>query len=57
LFDAGNLGLLLMGNAVAFVVAALAIRGFIQYLTKHGFYWFGWYRIALGALVIYFSMG
>jgi len=57
LFNADNLGLLLVGNAVAFVVAALAIRGFIQFLTKYGFYWFGWYRIALGALVVYLSIG
>jgi len=57
LFDVGNLGLLLLGNAVAFVVAVLAIRGFIQFLTKYGFYWFGWYRIALGALVVYLSIG
>jgi undecaprenyl-diphosphatase len=57
LFNTGNVGLLLMGNVLAFLVAALAIRSFIKYLTKHGFYWFGWYRIALGALVIYLSIG
>lgn len=57
LFNTSNLTLLLVGNIVAFVVAALAIRIFIQYLTKYGFYWFGWYRIAVGSLVIYYSMG
>jgi undecaprenyl-diphosphatase len=47
---------LLIGNAVAFVVAILAIRGFISFLTKKGFRLFGYYRIALGVtvLVLYF---
>jgi undecaprenyl-diphosphatase len=52
LLNADNLGLLILGNAVAFVVALLAIKGFISWLTKHGFYWFGWYRIGLGALLL-----
>lgn len=52
LFAGGNLGVLLLGNAVAFVVALLAIRGFVGFLTKHGFKAFGWYRIALGALLL-----
>lgn len=52
LFAGGNLGVLLLGNAVAFVVALLAIRGFVGFLTRHGFKAFGWYRIALGALLL-----
>lgn len=39
------------GFVVAAVVAALAIYGFIQYLTRHGLAVFGWYRIILGGLV------
>jgi undecaprenyl-diphosphatase len=37
-------------------VALFAIKGFISYLTKNGFKMFGWYRIALGTiiLVLYF---
>jgi undecaprenyl-diphosphatase len=46
-----NCGILLLGNAVAFVVAMLAIKSFIAYLTKHGFAVFGWYRIAIGLLI------
>lgn len=42
---------LLCGFVASAVVAALAIRGFIRYLTHHGFAVFGWYRIALAALV------
>ena len=52
LFSADNLQILLLGNAVAFVVAMLAIRGFVDHLTKHGFNAFGWYRIAVGALLL-----
>jgi undecaprenyl-diphosphatase len=44
--------LLAVGNMVAFVVALLAIRGFIGYLTRHGFKVFGYYRIALGTLLL-----
>ena len=47
-----NLGLILLGCVVAFVVALLAIRSFISYLTKHGFVIFGYYRIIVGALIL-----
>jgi undecaprenyl-diphosphatase len=50
--------LLIVGNAVAFVVALLAIRTFITYLTKHGFRVFGYYRIIVGlALLILYWLG
>lgn len=41
-----------IGNAVAFIVAVLAIKGFVGFLNKHGFKPFGWYRIGLGALLL-----
>ena len=41
-----------IGNVVAFIVAIIAIRSFITYLTKHGFKAFGWYRIAVGGLIL-----
>lgn len=44
--------LLLLGNIVAFIVAMLAIKFFINILTKYGFKVFGYYRIALGALLL-----
>jgi hypothetical protein len=37
-----------IGNVVAFVVAIIAIRSFITFLTKRGFKAFGWYRIVVG---------
>jgi undecaprenyl-diphosphatase len=50
--DRDNIGLLVVGNAVAFLVAMLAIKGFITYLTRHGFKVFGYYRIAVGLIII-----
>jgi undecaprenyl-diphosphatase len=56
--NTGNMGTLLMGCGIAFVVAVLAIRFFINYLQKYGFRLFGWYRIIVGlALVILFYTG
>jgi undecaprenyl-diphosphatase len=43
---------LILGNIVAFLVAMLAIKGFIGYLNKHGFKLFGYYRVFLGVLII-----
>lgn len=44
--------ILLLGNAIAFVVGLLAIRGFVSFLTRYGFRLFGYYRIALGLLLL-----
>lgn len=40
------------GNLMAFIVAILAIRFFIEYLQKYGFKLFGWYRIIAGLLLL-----
>jgi undecaprenyl-diphosphatase len=57
-FSSHEIKLLAVGNIVAFLVAMLAIRYFIQFLTKHGFKWFGYYRIVVGiALLILWKMG
>lgn len=48
-----QIGLLLFGNVVAFIVGALAIRFFVSYLSRHGMGIFGWYRIVAGALIIF----
>lgn len=47
-----NIGVLLIGNIVAFIVALLAIKFFISYVTKYGFKAFGYYRIIVGAAII-----
>lgn len=51
-FTSEHIKLLAVGNIVAFVVAMLAIKFFINYLQKHGFRLFGWYRIIAGALLL-----
>ena len=47
---------LIIGNIIAFIVAFLAIKSFISFLSKKGFKLFGYYRIILGItlLVIHF---
>ena len=50
--DAQNINLLLVGNIVAFIVALIAIKSFIAFLTKYGFKVFGYYRILLGAILL-----
>ena len=47
-----NLGTLLIGNAVAFIVAMLAIKFFINFVSRYGFKAFGWYRIIVGGVIL-----
>jgi undecaprenyl-diphosphatase len=51
-----QINLLIIGNVVGFVVALLAIKTFIGFLSKNGFKVFGYYRIVVGIalLVIHF---
>lgn len=44
--------ILLIGNITAFIVAMLAIKFFITMLQKYGFKFFGYYRIALGLILL-----
>ena len=50
-----NMEALIIGNAVAFVVAMLAIKFFISFVTKYGFAAFGWYRIIVGGVILIMS--
>jgi undecaprenyl-diphosphatase len=43
---------LLLGNIIAFIVAMIAIKSFIDYLSKSGFKLFGYYRIILGICIL-----
>ena len=47
-----EIGYLLIGCAVAFVVSLFTIKFLMDFVKKHDFKLFGWYRIALGAIVI-----
>jgi undecaprenyl-diphosphatase len=52
LFEGHNVSTLVIGNVVSFVVALLAIKFFIHFLTKYGFKLFGYYRIIAGAILL-----
>lgn len=51
-FSGAEVFALLLGSAVAFAVSLLAIGFLMSFVKKHSFKPFGWYRIALGILVI-----
>lgn len=57
LLNGENIKLLLFGNVIAFIVAIIAIKSFIGFLSKHGFRIFGYYRIIIGVVILalYFS--
>ena len=52
MFSGAEIGYLLIGAVVAFAVSMLAIKFLMNFVKKHDFKVFGWYRIALGAVVI-----
>ena len=51
-FTALEIGVLITGTFVSFAVSLLAVRFLIEYVKKHDFQLFGWYRIILGAIVL-----
>ena len=56
-FTGMEVAILLTGMIVAFVVSVFVIRFLMDYIKKHDFKVFGWYRIVLGVLVIaYFAV-
>ncbi len=50
--EQNQITLLIVGNIIAFVVAILAIRSFIGVITKYGLKVYGYYRIAIGVIII-----
>lgn len=57
-FGAEEWKLLAIGNLVGFIVAIIAIKSFINFITKNGFKVFGYYRIIVGAtIIILYFMG
>ena len=57
LFTGKETGLLIAGMATAFLVSVFVIKFLMDYIKKHDFKVFGWYRIALGGLVLlYFGI-
>ncbi len=51
-FSAEEFAVLAVGTVVAFVVSLVCIKFLMNYIKKHDFKVFGWYRIALGALLL-----
>lgn len=51
-----NIDILIIGNLVAFIVAVLAIKFFIEFVSKYGFKAFGYYRILVGASILILLM-
>lgn len=56
-FSSQELVILLVGMVVAFVVSMIVIRFLMDYIKKHDFKVFGWYRIILGIIVIAYFLG
>lgn len=56
-FTSQEIIILIVGLAVAFIVSLLCIKWLMSFIRKHDFKPFGWYRIALGIIVIlYFTI-
>ncbi len=56
-FSSGELMILLIGMAVAFIVSIIVIKFLMGYIKKNNFKVFGWYRIVLGIVVLlYFNL-
>jgi len=54
---ATEIGVLIVGCIVSFIVSLLVIRGLMEYVRKHSFFVFGVYRIVLGIIVLaYFAI-
>ncbi|PWA06530.1 undecaprenyl-diphosphate phosphatase [Flavobacterium psychrotolerans] len=47
-----QINFLIIGNVIAFIVALIAIKSFIGFLSKHGFKSFGYYRIIAGITLL-----
>lgn len=55
-FTSSEIIMLLVGMITAFIVSIIAIKFLLSYIKKHDFEVFGWYRIALGILVILYFL-
>lgn len=55
-FTGTQIGLLLAGTVTAFLVSLAAIKFLMEFVRRHSFESFGWYRIALGLVVILYAV-
>lgn len=49
-----HIKIFILGNVVAFIVALIAVKTFISILTKYGFKVWGWYRIIIGLVLLFY---
>ena len=54
-FTSAELLILIVGCVTAFAVSMICIRFLMDFIKKHDFRVFGWYRIALGAVVLVYA--
>ena len=52
--NSDKLSMFLIGNVVAYIVAIIAIKGFVNLIKKYGFSLWGYYRILAGGLLLFF---
>jgi undecaprenyl-diphosphatase len=53
-----HLSIVAIGFVVSFVVAIIVVKSFLNYLTRHGFVLFAWWRVVVGTLgLIALAMG
>lgn len=50
--EPNQISILLIGNLVSFIVGLIAIKAFIEFLTRRGFFLFGVYRIVAGVVIL-----
>lgn len=55
-FNVSEISVLFVGTLVSFVVAIIAIKGFLGFIKTHDFKAFGWYRIVVGIVLIILGM-
>lgn len=56
-FGRDEMMLLATGLITAFIFAWIAVKLFIKFIDRHGFAYFGWYRIVIGILFLFFMHG
>jgi undecaprenyl-diphosphatase len=54
LLASDDVWIFLIGFVTAFIAALVVIKVFIRYIANHNFTIFAWYRIAFGALVLFY---
>lgn len=57
LLTGDGMAVMAVGFAVAFLAALLVVKAVVNFVGKHGFAWFAYYRIAIGSLMLILLLG